>query len=117
MSKQLLQDSELHVRRIANQHGLGWDGGMDNTVAAVALQAREDGLSGITHLKAGNGAIRFAQADGFGIREGVLDARVAANTPASDSKEMLGALDARAMIDPVIQGVGARESNAPEMSL
>lgn len=94
-SKQLLQDSELHVRRLAEQHGLPWDQGLDNTVAAVAHQAREDGLSGITHLKVGDGGIRFAQADRYGLKEGAVDARTAANTPALDSKAALAMVDAR----------------------
>lgn len=95
-SRQLLQDSERHVRQVAEQNGLPWDPGMDNTVAAVARQAREDGLTGITHLKAGGGDIRFAQADGYGLKEGAVDARTAANTPAHESEAALALADARA---------------------
>lgn len=94
-SRQLLLDSEQHVRRLAEQHGLPWDQGMDNTVAAIAQQAREGGLTGITHLKAVGGEIRFAQADVHGVREGVLDARAAANTPAQASEAELALAGAR----------------------
>lgn len=84
-SQQLLRDSELHIRRIGADHGLTWDPGMDNTVAAVARQAREDGLTGITHLKAEGGVIRYAQAGGHALRDGRMHAHEAANTPAQVS--------------------------------
>ncbi|MFN3494638.1 MAG: hypothetical protein ACK40L_09040 [Hydrogenophaga sp.] len=116
-SVQLLHDSERHVRHTAEKHGLAWDTGMDNTVAAVALQAREDGLSGITHFKAGNGVIRFAQADGVGIKEGELDARTAANTPANDSKLALETLDARHSGERMHEARSPREATSPAMQL
>jgi hypothetical protein len=100
ISKQLLQDSEQHVWRVAEQNGLAWDQGMDNTVAAVARKAREDGLTGISHLKAVGGDIRFAQANGYGLRESALDARTAANTPAQESRAALALADERALSGP-----------------
>lgn len=109
-SRQLLLDSDQHVRRLAEQHGLPWDRGMDNTVAAVARQAREDGLTGITHLKAGDGGIRFAQADGYGFKEGVIDARTAANTPAQASEAALTMLDARTLAEHTTDTRGALEA-------
>lgn len=84
-SLQLIQQSEQQVRAIADRHQLPWNPGMDNTVHAVAQQAREQGLTGITHMKVQDGQIRFAQHDGYALREGQLDARSAANTDARES--------------------------------
>jgi hypothetical protein len=111
-SRQLLQDSEQHVRRLAEQNGLPWDQGMDNTVAAVARQARENGLTGITHLKAADGDIRFAQADGYGLKESAVDARAAANTPAPESEAALAVADVRSSTGPT---AGVR--GAPDMEM
>lgn len=94
-SQQVLKDSERHVRALADRHQLAWDQGMDNTVHAVALEARGQGLTGITHLKAQEGQIRFAQQDAFGLREGQVDARLAANTDATDSLTQLAMADQR----------------------
>lgn len=58
---------------------------MDNTVYALARQAREQGLTGITHLKVADGQIRFAQYDGLTLQDGALDARAAANTETHQS--------------------------------
>lgn len=116
-SRQLLQDSDRHVRQLAEQHGLPWDQGMDNTVAAVAQQAREDGLTGITHLKAGGGEIRFAQADGYGLKEGAVDARTAANTPAHESEAALAMADARTASQPAADNRAAPQVDAPAMQL
>lgn len=116
-SRQLLQDSDQHVRRLAEQHGLPWDQGMDNTVAAVAQQAREDGLTGITHLKAGGGEIRFAQADGYGLKEGAVDARAAANTPQQESEAALAMADARKAPQPAAENRAAPQVDAPAMQL
>jgi predicted chitinase len=84
-SLQLIQQSEQQVRAIADRHQLPWNPGMDNTVYALAQQAREQGLTGITHMKVQDGQIRFAQHDGYALREGQLDARSAANTDARES--------------------------------
>lgn len=94
-SLQLLRDSEQHVRDVAERNGLIWDQGMTNTVAAVAHQAQTNGLTGVTHLRASGGRIRFAQADAFGIKEGVMDARIAANTPAQYSEAAMLMQDSR----------------------
>jgi hypothetical protein len=89
----LLADSELQVRQMAERHGLPWDRGLDNTVAAVAYQARADGLKGINHFNVQSGEIRFAQYDGYTLQEGRVDARLAANTPADQSHERLAQAD------------------------
>lgn len=116
-SRQLLKDSDQHVRRLAEQNGLPWDQGMDNTVAAVARQAREDGLTGITHLKAGGGDIRFAQVDGFGLKEGAVDARIAANTPVQASEAALAMADSRALLEQTAERRAAPQVAAPAMQL
>lgn len=93
-SRQLLDDSRGHVQRLADQHGLPWDQGMENTVPAVALGAREAGLSRITHLRVDAGQIRVAEFDGIGLKEGTIDARQAANRPAEESLQRLAAASA-----------------------
>ena len=92
-TRQVLKDGERHVRALADRHQLPWDRGMDNTVVALAGEARAQGLSGITHLKVEQGQIRFAQHDGYAIREGVIDARAAANTDSADALTQLAAHD------------------------
>lgn len=85
-SRDLLRDSERHVRAFAEKHKLPWDKGMDNTVFAIAQSAREQGMTHITHLKVSNGHIQFAQqAKGEPLREGQIDAKVAANTGVDQS--------------------------------
>ncbi len=94
-SQQLLKDSERHVRALAEKHGIPWDPGMDNTVLAVAREAQKSGLTGITHLTAANGEIRFAQADGGPLKEGSLEAKRAANTDSVESLQQLASNDKR----------------------
>jgi hypothetical protein len=114
-SQQLLKDSEQHVRALADRHQLAWDQGMDNTVQAVALEARGQGLTGITHLKAQDGQIRFAQQDGFGLREGRVDARLAANTDATDSLSQLAGNDQRELANAQTQATPKlAEARTPE---
>jgi hypothetical protein len=88
-SRQLLDDSRDHVQRLAEQHGLPWDQGMENTVHALARQAADAGMDRITHLKVEAGQIRFAEHDGLSLKEAQLDARLAANTPAGESAQRL----------------------------
>lgn len=101
-SQRLLHDGERHIRRIGAEHGLAWDRGMDNTVAAVAHQAREEGLTGITHMKAAGGVIRYAQADGHVIKDGRIDARETANTPVQASVAALAQIDDRQPAGPAV---------------
>ena len=85
----LLADSEHQVRQLAERHGIPWDQGMDNTVAAIARQARADGLTSINQFNVSNGEIRFGQYDGYTLQDGRIDAKAAANTPAAVSQEGL----------------------------
>lgn len=96
-SLNLIQESEQQVRALAERHNLPWDAGLDNTVLALAAGAREQGLTGITHLKVQDGQIRFAQHDGFALREGGLGARAAANTDGTESLAQLAEHDQRAL--------------------
>ncbi|AOW14362.1 hypothetical protein LPB72_03555 [Hydrogenophaga crassostreae] len=89
----LIQDSEQQVRQIAERHQLPWDAGLNNTAHAVASQARQEGLTGITHLNVSNGQIRYAQFDGLTLKEGALDARAAANTDAQTSVDQMARAD------------------------
>ncbi|MBT9552747.1 MAG: hypothetical protein IV088_18000 [Hydrogenophaga sp.] len=85
-SQELLRDSERQVRSLADKHKLPWDRGMDNTVFAIAQQAREHGMTNITHLKVVDGQIQFAQqAKGEPLRESQIDAKAAANTDINQS--------------------------------
>ncbi|MEZ5662732.1 MAG: hypothetical protein R3E94_04285 [Burkholderiaceae bacterium] len=120
-SQQLLKDSEEQVRALAERHQFGWDQGMDNTVHAVAAEAREQKLTGITHLKVQGGLIRFAQYDGTLLREGQLDARAAAKTDSAKSLTQLAALDqpaqTLAQATAALQTAHARGHDAPVLSL
>lgn len=94
LSQTLLQDSEKQVRQLASTHGLPWDRGLDNTVHSLARSAREQGLTGINLLRVnGEGQIRYGQHDGYTLKDGTLDARLAANTPTGDSVERMAQLD------------------------
>lgn len=85
-SRDLLRDSERQVRALADKAKLPWDRGMDNTVFAVAQEAREQGMTHITGLKVADGQIRFAQqAKGELLREAQIDAKEAANTGVDQS--------------------------------
>jgi hypothetical protein len=84
---------------MAERHGILWDKGLDNTVAAVAHHARAEGLTGINKFHVSNGQIRYGQYDGYTLKDGSIDARVAANTPAIQSREMLAETD-RVMSQP-----------------
>ncbi|WP_374412028.1 hypothetical protein [Hydrogenophaga sp.] len=53
-------------------------------------------MTGINRFNVRDGEIRFGQYDGYVLTEGRLDARVAANTPVTDSHEKLAQTD-RAM--------------------
>lgn len=85
----LLNDVEQQVRQLAERHGLPWDQGMDNTVAAVAHHASANGLTGINQFHVTGGQIRYGQYDGYTIKDGSIDARVATNTPAEVSQQGL----------------------------
>ncbi len=122
-SQQLLNDSEQHVRTLAGRHDIPWDQGMDNTVFALAAQAREQGMTGISHLNVADGQIRFAQYDGQVLKEGQLDARVAANTEAGDSLAQMASADQRELANAQTLAeqqqlyADAREPEAPSMSV
>ncbi|MFV0679708.1 hypothetical protein [Ottowia sp.] len=85
----LLRDAKYHVHQLADRYGLFWDQGMNNTAAAVAQQASDHGMTGIDLLTVKNGQIGFAQTNGHTIKEGSVDARIAANTPEATSREGL----------------------------
>lgn len=96
VSNQLLQSGELWLRQVADQRGLPWGQGMQNTVAAMASKAREAGLTDITHLRVAPNDIHMAQFDGHTIREAHLNAHQAANTPQEQSREQLAQKDREA---------------------
>ena len=116
-SLQLIQQSEQQVRAIADRHQLPWNPGMDNTVHAVAQQAREQGLTGITHMKVQDGQIRFAQHDGYALREGQLDARSAANTDARESITRMAQADQSPAHGSAFSATPARAAETPTMTV
>lgn len=93
-SRRLVDHCEQWVQGVCERHQLPWDQGMDNTVFSVAAQARQQGLTQITHLGVENGHIRFAQWDGSRRNEGQVEARSAANTHPEESLSRMAALDA-----------------------
>lgn len=107
VSHALLGDSERQVRQLASNHNLPWDRGLDNTVSALACCAREQGLTGINLLRVNSeGQIRYGQHDGPMLKDGTLDARQAANTPADESMARLAQLDQPTqtlLVDPAQQ--------------
>ena len=105
-TQSLLDDSRRQIEKLAGQHGLPWDQGLENTVHAVASRANDAGLSTLTHLRVERGEIVFAGQDGGVLKEASVDARTAANTPVDRSMEAL----ARAP-DPAMP-----ESAAPAMA-
>lgn len=88
-TQSLLDDSRRQVEKLAGQHGLPWDQGLENTVHAVASRANDAGLSTLTHLRVERGEIVFAGQDGGVLKEASIDARTAANTPVDRSMEAL----------------------------
>jgi hypothetical protein len=112
-AQNLLRDSEHHVRQLAERHGLPWNPGMDNTVAAVAQRARADGLTGINHFNVKDGQIRYGQFDGYTLKDGSIDARVAANTPEAVSRDGLAQTD---QVMNQQQSIRVAEQATPEMS-
>lgn len=88
-AQRLVGDTRMQVQRLAQQHGLPWDQGLENTVFALASRAQDAGLSRVTHLHAGDGHIRMAEYDGLTLKETQADARVAANTPVAQSLQRL----------------------------
>lgn len=112
-AQNLLSDSEREVRQLAHRHGLPWDQGMDNTVAAVARQAQTDGLTGINLFNVKDGQIRYAHYDGQFLKEGAIDARMAANTPETTSLEELTRAD---LAQARQQEVQMAERPMPEMA-
>lgn len=116
-SQALLNDSQREVRQLAATHHLPWDRGLDNTVCSLARCARENGLSGINLLRVNNGQIRFGQHEHGVLKDGVLDARQAANTPAADSLSRLAMLDQQATLEPrdAMQPGWMRSQHGPQL--
>jgi hypothetical protein len=86
---------EAKVREYCEQHGQPWNQGMDNTVAALTVAAREAKLNQIEVLSVHEGNIFVAQKDstGFGYNTAQMNAREAANTPIEQSMERLAGVD------------------------
>ena len=92
-SRSLLETSERQVRQVAEQHGLPWNTGLSNTAHTIAASAREQGMSDINLVRVADGQIRYGQLDGAMLKDGVLDARQAANQPMAESLQRLAQLD------------------------
>lgn len=88
-SQRLINEAESAVRRMAEQKGLPWTPELDNTVLAVATSAQKQGLTGITHFHVTDGQIRFGQLEDGVLRDGSIDARIAAQTPKEQSAALL----------------------------
>ena len=121
VSQNLLESSERHVRQVAEQHGLPWNVGLSNTTHAIAASARGQGMSDINLFRVADGQIRYGQLDGAMLKDGVLDARQAANQPMAESLARLGQLDAQQQQQAHssangrgFQGEGQQQAYAPE---
>jgi hypothetical protein len=93
VSQNLLESSMRHVRQVAEQHGLPWSKGLENTAYAIAASAREQGMSDINLFRVADGQIRYGQLNGAMLKDGVLDARQVANQPMAESLQRLAQLD------------------------
>jgi hypothetical protein len=93
VSQNLLESSMRHVRQVAEQHGLPWSKGLENTAYAIAASARAQGMSDINLFRVADGQIRYGQLDGAMLKDGVLDARQVANQPMAESLQRLAQLD------------------------
>lgn len=113
-AKNLLNDSQQQIWQLSQRLGLPWDQGMDNTVAAIAHHARADGLTGINQFHVNRGQICYGQFDGYTLKDGSIDARVAANTPVEISRQGLLQAD-QAMSQP--QDSRVAESSPPTMAM
>lgn len=113
-AQKLLHDSEQQVRQMAQRHHIAWDQGLDNTVAAVAHQAHVKGLTGINLFSVSKGEIRFGQLENHVLKDGSLDARVAANIPVAVSHEGLAQADQTA---PQRQPSGVVEREPEAMAM
>lgn len=99
---------------MAQRHHIAWDQGLDNTVAAVAHQAHVKGLTGINLFSVSKGEIRFGQLENHVLKDGSLDARVAANIPVAVSHEGLAQADQTA---PQRQPSGVVEREPEAMAM
>ncbi|MEZ5707653.1 MAG: hypothetical protein R3E56_21950, partial [Burkholderiaceae bacterium] len=67
-AQNLLNDCQQQVWQLSQRHGLPWDQGMENTVAAIAHHARADGLTGINQFHVNRGQICYGQYDGYTLK-------------------------------------------------
>ncbi|MFV0680139.1 XVIPCD domain-containing protein [Ottowia sp.] len=88
-AQRLVEDIRTQVQRVAGQHRLPWDQGLENTVFALASRAQDQGLARVTHLHADGGHVRMAEYDGLTLKEAQANTRVAANTPVEQSLQRL----------------------------
>lgn len=98
-AQRLLTDAHREVQRIADQHNLPWDQGMNNTVVALARLARAEGMTEINLFAVKDGEIRIGQRDGPFLKDTAISAKQAANTPATDSLAQLAAADQHAQVN------------------
>ncbi len=105
VSRQLMEDANQQVHALAEKYNLPWDQGLANTAAAIAMEARSNGLTRITHLSVADGQIRYAQHDGATLKDGEIDAVSAANTPADQSIRGMEKYD---------QAIEAKERQQPQ---
>ncbi len=97
----LMTDSERHVRQLCDAHGLPWDQGMENSVAAVAYRAGDAGMTGIDRLTVRDGNILICQDDGYGLKSESIEAQAAANTTVEESMRGLSEVERLAALEQV----------------
>ena len=106
IAQTIKQQCHSHVYDYCEQYGQKWTEGMDNTVMALAVVAREAQMSGIDALGVAQGTIYIAQTDRKGIyREAEINSREAANIPMAQSEQRLAIVDQQMLVQEQQQAI------------
>jgi hypothetical protein len=95
----ILNDNLAHVERTAQEMGLSWDKGLDQTVIASASSARAAGLKDVEIFSVKNGEIHMGSSpDRVGARDYTsINAHQVANTSLADGWNLVLSADAKAL--------------------
>ena len=94
VAQTIKEQCHSHVHGFCERNNQKWTPGMDNTVAALAVVAREAQMSGVDALGVSQGTIYIAQTDRKGIyREAEINSLEAANIPIQQSEQRLAIAD------------------------
>ena len=117
-AQSLKAQAEAKVREYCAQNGHQWNQGMDNTVVALAVAAREAKLTEIELFSVKDGHIFVAQKDatGYSYNTAQVNAREAANTPIEQSHDRMATVDQQLLVQPQqqISPSQTRDSSGPK---